>query len=76
MPADAAVEAVMELLSSVFDRPAGSVLRAPAGDEDAVPLTATERELAAAIQARRGISSATAEDLVSWLRLQRRERVR
>ncbi|MBI5600810.1 MAG: hypothetical protein HY944_04520 [Gemmatimonadetes bacterium] len=74
MPADAAVEAVLELLSSVLYRQPGSVPRAPAADEDTLPLTASERELATAIQARRGLSSATAEDLVRWLRLQRRER--
>lgn len=74
MSADAAVEVVLEVLSSVLDRQAGGVPRAPAADEDTVPLTASERELATAIQARRGLSAATAEELVRWLGSQRRQR--
>lgn len=74
MVANAAIEAVLELLSSAFDRSPESAPPAPVADTEAPPLTPGEQELAAAIQTRRGVLSATAEDLVKWLRSQHWER--
>ena len=71
MVADAAIEAVLELLSSIFDGQPGSSAGTPDAQTEAPPLSDREREIAIAIQARRGVSLATAEDLVRWLRTQR-----
>ena len=70
MVADAAIETVLELLASVFDRQSGSSASMPDVQPEALALSAREHEIAVAIQARRGVSLATAEDLVRWLRTQ------
>jgi len=63
------VELALELLAAAFDSGGSEPQLAPT--EPVAPLTAREKELSVAIQARRNVTPEVADDLVLWLRSQK-----
>jgi hypothetical protein len=65
---DEMLAGALDLLDLAWDLVSPSAKRPPSEPSEPTALNPVDRELAAAIAVRRGISVAAAEDIVRWLR--------